>query len=114
MAMRVNCQIGKFHGMIARIGPRGRYETYALTAPVVAGSSAMILGPCSAYQSASCAHLSTSASASERIFPISVVITFASGALFLLNAAARFDRKPARLCADTFLNDRKVLSAISR
>jgi len=23
-AMRVNCQIGKFHGMIARIAPRGR------------------------------------------------------------------------------------------
>src|SRR5215813_7729150 len=105
MAMRVSCQTGKFQGMIARMGPRGRYETYALTAPVGAGSSAMILGPCSAYQPASCAHFSISASASERIFPISVVITFASGDLFLLNAAARFDRRLARLCADILLND---------
>src|SRR5262249_17325865 len=105
MAMRVSCQIGKFQGMIARMGPRGRYETYALTAPVEAGSSARMLGPCSAYQSASCAHFSTSASASERIFPISVVITFASVALFLLSAAARFERRLARLCADPFLND---------
>src|SRR5215510_7831872 len=73
MAMRVSCQIGKFHGIIARIGPRGRQETYALTVPVGAGSSAIIFGPCSAYQSASCALFSISASASEKIFPISVV-----------------------------------------
>src|SRR5262249_49812326 len=67
MAMRVSCQSGKFHGIIARIGPRGRYETYALTGPGAAGASASIWGPFSAYQSASCAHFSTSASASEKI-----------------------------------------------
>src|SRR5215467_16218742 len=108
-AMRVSCQIGKFHGMMARIGPSGRYETYALTVPVGAGSSAMILGPCSAYQSASCAHFSTSASASEVIFPISVVITFASRTLFFLRAPARFENSCARLWTDSFRNDWKLL-----
>jgi len=93
--MRVSCQMGKFHGMIARIGPRGRYETYALTRPVGAGASASICGPCSAYQSASRAHFSTSASASERIFPISVVITLLAGSCF--SSASQRDVREAVL-----------------
>ena len=96
MPMRVTCHRGKFHGMIPSIGPSGKYETYASTLPVGAGASANICGPCSAYQSASQAHFSTSASASERIFPISIVITFASCALFFRNVAARFERSCAR------------------
>src|SRR5262245_30035926 len=97
MDMRVRCQSGKFDGIIARIGPRGRYETYALTGPVAAGASASIWGPLSAYQSASCAHFSTSASASERIFPISVEMTFARWDLFCLKMFARLERSCARL-----------------
>src|SRR5262247_836901 len=111
MAMRVSCQSGKFHGIIARIGPRGRYETYALTGPVAAGASASIWGPFSAYQSASCAHFSTSASASEKTFPISVVITFARRALCFLKMFARFERSCARLWTDRLREHWKLLSA---
>src|SRR5262245_19831666 len=110
-AMRVSCQIGKFHGMIARIGPSGRYDTYASTPPVGAGASASICAPFSAYQSASRALFSTSASASEMIFPISVVITFASWALFFLNVSASCKRSCARRYSDNFRNDWKLLSA---
>jgi hypothetical protein len=58
--------------------------------------SANVCGPCRAYQSPSLAHFSTSASASKRVFPISVVITFASCAWFFRNVAARFERSCAR------------------
>src|SRR5262249_10435675 len=105
MAMRVSCQIGKFHGMIARLGPRGRKETYALTVPVGAGSSAIIFGPCSAYQSASCALFSISASASEKIFPIFVEMTFASCALFFLTLFPSGVKRRARFGRESLRND---------
>src|SRR5215510_1840199 len=68
-------------------------------------------GPCSAYQSASWAHFSISASASERIFPISVEMTFASRALFLLKAPPRSARSWARLWTESLRNARKLSSA---
>src|SRR5262245_228385 len=70
-----------------------------------------MLGPCSEYQSASCAHFSISASASEKIFPISVEMTFASCALFFLKAFPSSTRSWARLWTGSLRNDRKLLSA---
>src|SRR5262245_55766253 len=84
---------------------------YALTIPVGAGSSAIICGPCSAYQSASCAHFSTSASASDKIFPISVVMTFASCALFFLKVLARLEKSWARSSTGSLRKHWKLLSA---